>query len=285
MRKVLITGSNGFIGTHLKKELEKNNIEVVKFDRENNKNIVNIKDFNDLPKTDVVFHLAAVSGYESAKRDSVLSYKVNVSGTINILEYCRKMRAKLIFPSTYVYKKPYDAAKKETDITMPTTHYSHTKFMGEKCCQFYSRTYKTDTLILRTANVYGPDQAVKYIVPIIVDHLVNNKPLILTKPEIERSYVYIDDVVQAYILLAQAKTSAGEIYNVAPQKSTTLKELVELLENISGKKLKLSYSGISRPNDVPLNRFNVEKIKEKIGWEVKVNLEEGLKQYLASIKN
>jgi len=282
MRKVLITGSNGFIGKHLIQALEKKGIEIVKFDKNSGKDIVSNKDFADLAKTDTVFHLAAVSGYKDSKESAFLAYKVNIMGTINVLEYCRKVGAKIVFPSTYVYAEPYEKIKKETDAVKPTTNYSYTKYLGEQCCQFYSRIYGVDSLILRTSNVYGAGQEGKYIVPIIADHILNNKELTLTKENVERSFIYIDDLIEIYIKLAEVKTKPGEIYNVGPNKSTTLKELVELISKLAGKQAKVKYSGVSRPDEVDINRIDSSKTKNKIDWQPTISLKEGLKRYLIS---
>jgi len=282
MRKVLIAGSNGFIGKHLIQALEKKGIEIVKFDKNNGKDIVNNNDFADLPKTDTVFHLAAVSGYKESKESAFLAYKVNIMGTINVLEYCRKNKAKIIFPSTYVYAEPYEKIKKEIDPVKPTTNYSYTKYLGEQSCQFYSRIYGVDSLILRTSNVYGAGQEGKYIVPIVTDHILNNKELALTKENVERSFIYIDDLIKACIKLAETKTKPGEIYNVGPDKATSLKELVKLISKLAKKQARVKYSGVSRPDEVDINRIDNSKIKNKIDWQPAISLEEGLKRYFIS---
>ena len=156
--------------------------------------------------------------------------------------------------------------------------------MGEKSCQFYSRVFAVNSLILRTSNVYGRGQDTKYIVPVIATHLINGKPLTLTKPGIERTYIYVSDVVDAYIKLAKAKTKPGDIYNVAYPKSTHLADLVKSMEKITGIRSKISYSGISRPYDIDKNRYNLGKIKKKINWTAKVDLETGLKKYFGSFR-
>jgi len=282
MKKVLITGSRGFIGKHLSKSLEAQEIEVVKFNLENNQDVSRMNDFAKLPQVDTVFHLAAVSGYKASNENTSLAYKVNVLGTVNVLEYCKRVKAKLIFPSTYVYDQPYADYKKETDPTKPTTHYSFTKWLGEELCRFYSRVFKVDSLILRTSNVYGVGQEKIYIVPIILKHLVNQQTLALTKPEIERSYIYVEDLVKAYIKFAHVKTQPGEIYNIAYPQPTSLGALVRLAQEVSGKKAKISYSGKSRPHDINKNRFDISKIKQRINWEPKVGLKEGLIELLKS---
>jgi len=281
MKKVLITGSSGFIGRHLTEALEKEKIRVIKFDRSNNQDVSKTEDFQGLAKADVVFHLAAVSGYKSSNENVSLAYQVNVTGTVNVLEYCRKTGAKLVFPSTYVYDKPYAEYKKEADSTNPTTHYSFTKFLGEELCRFYSRVFKVNTLILRLANVYGKGQEKKYLVPVLVDHLKTGKTMTLTKPEVERNFIYIDDLVEIFIKAARAKTKAAEVFNIGPNKPTSLAELVRLINKVSGEKLKLTYTGKDRPHEVDKNRLDTSKLKAQLRWQPKVNLEQGLSKYLS----
>ena len=197
-------------------------------------------------------------------------------GVVNVLDYCRRVKAKLVFPSTYVYAAPYDAVKKEGDKTDPKTNYSFTKFLGENLCLFYSRVFKVNTLILRTANVYGPGQDSIYLIPVIKKSLMKNQPLKLTRPDVERSFIYIDDLIDAYIKTAMSKSNPGEIYNVGPDRSTSLKELVSLIGEITGKTPKISYSGKDRPNEVDVNRVDNTKLKQFIDWKPSVDLKKGL---------
>ena len=108
MKTALITGSSGFVGQHLSSALVKNHIQVINFSRSLNQQLVKAADFARLPSVDAVFHLGAISGYKDCNDNTHLAYQVNVLGTINVLEYCRRTGAKLIFPSTYVYDAPYE---------------------------------------------------------------------------------------------------------------------------------------------------------------------------------
>ncbi|MCX6816733.1 MAG: NAD(P)-dependent oxidoreductase [Candidatus Beckwithbacteria bacterium] len=283
MKKAMVTGSSGFIGRKLIKRLQKDGVEVVGFSRKEGKNITKKEDFAGLGKVDTVFHLAAVSGYKDCAENTGLAYEVNVGGTTNVLEYCRKSKAKLIFPSTYVYDQPYSEVKTETSATKPTTHYSFTKFLGEELCRFYTRVFKVNSLILRTANVFGFGQEDKYLVPIIFNNILAGREFELTKPEIERSFIYIADLVEAYVRLAEANSESGETYNIGPEKPTTLQELVQAMEKVTGKKARVKYSGQERPNEVNLNRVDTGKMKAKLNWQPEISLEQGLKQYLEKL--
>lgn len=276
MKTALITGSSGFVGRHLTQTLQQQNIRVVKFSRSQNRQITRAEDFNDLPPVDAVFHLAAVSGYRDCNENTNLAYEVNVLGTANVLEYCRRVKAKLIFPSTYVYDAPYENYKKESDPTKPMTHYSFTKWLGEELCRFYSRVFDVNTLILRTANVYGTGQSDIYLIPIIARHLTTNQEMKLTKPEIERSFIYIDDLIQAYIKLALAKTEPGEAFNVSFPRVTPIAELLNTVTKVTGKTVKVSYSGTGRPHEINLNRMNISKLRQTLNWQPGTTLKQGL---------
>lgn len=282
MKTVLITGANGFVGRHLAAALEKNKIKVIKFSRSNNQQLTRPEDFTALPPVDIVFHLAAVSGYKDCNENMALAYKVNVLGSVNVLEYCRRVKAKLVFPSTYIYDAPYETYKQESDPAKPMTHYSFTKWLGEELCRFYSRTFKVNTLILRTANVYGAGQSKIYLIPIIAEHLKTNQTLSLTKPNIERCFIYIDDLIGAYIRLAQASTIPGDVFNVSAEQATTIADLLKTVTKVTGKTLQVNYSGQDRPHEIGLNRIDITKIKQAINWQPKVTLEQGLKKFQRS---
>ena len=278
MKTALITGSNGFVGKHRAEALEKNKIKIIKFSRSANQQLTRPEDFMVLPPVETVFHLAAVSGYKDCSDNTQLAYKVNVLGTVNVLEYCRRVKAKLIFPSTYVYDFPYEKYKRESDPAKPMTHYSFTKWLGEELCRFYSRTFKVNTLILRTANVYGAGQSKIYLIPIIAEHLKINQTLHLTKPDIERCFIYIDDLIEAYIKLAQAPTVPGEVFNVSANTATTIADLLKTVGKVTERTIKVDYSGQGRPHEINLNRIDIAKIKQVINWKPKVDLELGLKK-------
>lgn len=278
MKTALITGSSGFVGRHLAAALERQKIKVIRFSRSLDKQLINQRDFAVLPKVDAVFHLAAVSGYKDCNANTSLAYQVNVGGTVNVLEYCRRVKAKLIFPSTYVYDSPYENYKKETDPAQPMTHYSMTKWLGENLCRFYSRVFGINTLILRTVNVYGAGQSGIYLIPIVSAHFKAGKTLNLTKPDIERSFIYIDDLVDAYLKLAMAPTAPGEVFNVSFDKATTIADLLKTLTKVTGKTIKVVYSGFGRPHEINLNRMNIDKIKKTLNWKPGVSLEQGLQK-------
>ena len=165
MKKVLVTGATGFIGKALVKRLRKESCQVFEF----KSNVLNPRNFLKFKKIDTVFHLAGIVGYANAKKNIALAYKTNITGTLNVLEFCRRQKSKLVFPSTFVYGPPFDKIKKETDRAQPTNFYTHSKYLAELFCQAYAGKYGLNIVIARASNAYGPNQPKQYIIPFLKD--------------------------------------------------------------------------------------------------------------------
>lgn len=284
MKQVLITGSGGFIGKSLAQKLKELNYKVFTLDRHEKENILEPQTLSKFKTIDTVFHLAAVVGYKKVQENIYLAYRTNVLGTINVLNFCLWQKAKLIFPSTFIYGPPFKRPKKETDSIQPTNFYTHTKYLAELFCQLYAKKYQLDVVIARTSNAYGPNQPKQYIIPVILDNLKKNKEIELTHPSAGRDFIYITDLVGAWIKLAQVKTHPGEIFNVSSGKSVTLKELVTLIQYLTGTKIKVRFTKKLRKNEVFQSLMDNSKIIQKIGWKPKISLNKGLKTILAISK-
>lgn len=281
MLRVLITGSDGFIGKILTQGLKNLNYFVFCLDHKNGKDILDKKNFTSFKKIDTVFHLAAVVGYIKANIDPWLTYQVNVLGTLNVLEFCKKSKAKLLFPSAYLYQESKKILKDETDPIQPTNFYTHSKYLAEQLCFFYAKNYQVDVVIARTTNAYGPEQPVHYIIPLLMDSLQKKKTLKLTHPKALRDYLYIDDLINAYISLAKSKnTVPGEIFNVSLGKPISLSNLVNFLKKITASKTKIIFEKKLRENEVMNGVMNNKKIINKIGWQPQTSLSEGLRKII-----
>jgi len=269
MKSALITGSSGFIGQHLIAALKKLGVTTFEFSRSRGKDLTDRADFADLPPVEAVFHLGAVSGYKDSNQDPLKAYRVNVLGTVNVLEYCRGAGAKMIFPSTYVYAPPYETHKKETGPARPTTHYSMTKYLGERLCRFYSRVFGANTLILRTSNVYGQGQTAKYIVPIVVKHVLDKKPLGLTKPgveiwqELRGEYIYKVDPKEK-----ETYKSISKVKTFTPASNDSNFIYAQLIRNLENACIKMRRYSLATAK---LYIFLKTQKYESYGIEIKLN--------------
>lgn len=295
--KILVTGGAGFIGSHIVDKLVDQGHQVVVVDdlssgkREyiNSKAKfykINIQD-KDLEKVfikekpEVVDHHAAHINIRESVKDPIFDAQVNILGTVNLLENCRKYKVKkFIFASTggALYGDTDITPTPESHPTKPFSPYGVTKLCTEDYLYYYKQVHGLDYVILRYANVYGPRQdpyGEAGVVAIFVQKLLKNEqPIINGDGEQTRDYVYVDDVADANLL---ALESNKNIYNVGTGIETSVNELFHKLVDITG----ISQSekhGPALPGEQKRSCLSFTKIKEKLGWEPKTTIDEGLKK-------
>jgi len=285
MKKILITGFNGFIGSHLAESLSsKYKIIGVSSKKSNEKNILKIqKDIQkltvkDLPKKiDCIVHLAAISDVQYCENNKEKCLDVNLFGTQKMLEIARKLGSKFIFVSTsHVYGKPTKLPIDENHQKNPQSVYPLSKQGAESMCETYSKTYGLNVSIARLFSVYGPKSPEHLVTTRIISQILNQKNVKLGNLSPKRDFIYIKDVVEAIILLIN-KTNGFNVYNVGYGKSYSIKQICKFLREISGVKFELKSSkAFSRSNDIPNIISNPSKIM-KLGWKPKIDIKKGLK--------
>lgn len=294
--RAVVTGGAGFIGSHLSLSLAKEH-EVIVIDdlsagRMENLSGASVKlhigsvlDPDLLSRAfagaDMVFHLAAVASVPQSIADPVGTSWVNAMGTLNVLEAARAAGAKRVIfsSSTAVYGNGIDQLKSEDMQPEPMSPYAVSKLAGEGYVLAYNRLYGMENSALRYFNVYGPgqDPSSEYaaVVPkFITAALRNRTPVIYGDGEQTRDFVYVEDVVAANLLAARWK--APGLYNVASGISTSINELLRIVENVTGRALS-PLRQPARPGDVRHSAANISKIL-RMGWEPEVSLERGLQK-------
>ncbi|HOT05997.1 MAG: UDP-galactose-4-epimerase [Methanosaeta sp. PtaB.Bin039] len=294
--RAVVTGGAGFIGSHLSLSLAKEH-EVIVIDdlsagRMENLSGASVKlhigsvlDPDLLSRAfagaDMVFHLAAVASVTQSIADPVGTSWVNAMGTLNVLEAARAAGAKRVIfsSSTAVYGNGIDQLKSEDMQPEPMSPYAVSKLAGEGYVLAYNRLYGMENSALRYFNVYGPgqDPSSEYaaVVPkFITAALRNRTPVIYGDGEQTRDFVYVEDVVAANLLAARWK--APGLYNVASGISTSINELLRIVENVTGRALS-PLRQPARPGDVRHSAANISKIL-RMGWEPEVSLERGLQK-------
>ena len=283
MKKILVTGHNGFIGSHLVKLLSKK-YEIIGVSSKQTKekitqikkNIVNY-DGNDLPKKiDVIIHLAALTDLVYCQNNPTECYDVNVKGTQNMLEIARKHKSKFIYLSTsHVYGKPKKLPIKEDHPLNPTSIYASSKLAGENIVESYGKNYDMDVSTLRLFSVYGINSPQYLVTSKIISQLSTKNTISLGNVTPKRDFIYIDDVIHA-IEIVLKKSHGFNVYNVGTGRSHSILEICKNLKKISGKNPPLkSLSSLSRKNDVPNVVSNSNKLK-KLGWKPTISLFDGL---------
>jgi len=296
-RKVLITGGNGFIGSHLAEDLVQKDADVALLVRPESSlyrvehllkqlKIVqcDISDSEGLKKVvaevkpEYVFHLA---GLPNPARDASLiapMNKVNTEGTLNMLVAVTGVGIKsFVFPGTSEDYGHNPTPFVETQPLDPISPYSTSKCSAELWCKSFSNDYDVPTVIIRPFQVYGSKQKPRMFIPSLIDSIVKGKDFEMTPGEQKRDFIHIDDVVELMELAAQSKHQKGDVFNAATGKPVTVAELAETLVEVTGSNIKINKTLPYRKSEVDMIA-DISKAKKLLGWTPKVTLEEGLKR-------
>jgi UDP-glucose 4-epimerase len=305
---VLVTGGAGFIGSHLAERLlsEEHNVTIV--DNLSSGKIDNLKgldtrsfkfvkaDINDqeallraLDGVDTVMHLAAVVSVHKSIVDPVFTSKVNVAGTMSLLECARKrgVRKFVFISSAAVYGDIKSLPIKEDSGLSPISPYGATKLEAEKRVLQFEREFGIDSTVLRLFNAYGPrSYGGEYsgVIAKFATRLSNYEgPIVYGDGLQTRDFVYVKDVVDAIIRASKPKPSRlHSVYNVGSGKPVTIEDLA-LLESelVLGNNVLIPFD--YRPpviGDIRHSYADITRIKSELGFEPRTSLEEGLGQYI-----
>jgi len=288
----LITGFNGFLGSHLVPLLQKN-YQVIGISNSKSlipisqirKNIIKIT-CNDLPKKiSIIFHLAAISDVDYCQQHPSDVSLINIHGTQNILEIARQKDAKLVFLSTgHVYGNAKKLPISENHIKKPISIYAATKLAGEALCESYSNSYGIDISIARLFSVYGPNAPKHSVTNNIISQILTKNRVKLGNIKTKRDFLYVTDAVSAINLIGK-KIDGFNDYNIGSGKSYSIQKIFKLLKTASGIKVPLeSVKTKIRDNDSLNLISNSNKIKQ-LGWRPIVSLENGIDMTFNWYKN
>ena len=274
--EVLITGSNGFIGSALTKQLiKKGEYNIKTFDLNNG----NVEDY-DFSGFDVkhICHLAARTFIPQSWNEPYDYYKVNFMGTLNILEYCRKHGAGMTFLSTYMYGTPRYLPVDEKHPKEAHSVYNHTKLLAEEACEFYSLHFGVSVTILRLFNVYGAGQQKDFLIPSIIQQALKGDYIEVMDTRPKRDFVYIDDVINA-ICLCLGKEGFN-VYNVGSGCSFSVLEIIKIICDVLGEEKKIIDKNQPRVNEIMDIIADTKKIRTELAWQPKISFEEGIRKTL-----
>jgi len=303
--KIIVTGGAGFVGSHLTELLIKNGHFPIIIDNLNTGKFKYIKKFVDegkadfikldirnfsnlmkLPKCSAVIHLAAIASVVESIDNPSFVNDVNVNGTLNMLEFCRKKKIKkFIFTSSAAIFGNYESKITESSSTVPTTVYGSSKLTGEQYCRIYSDLFGITTIILRPFNIYGPRQNDTYagVITKFMDRLKKDKPpIIFGTGKQTRDFIHVHDVARAFYSALKYKKKKFDIFNIATGKSTSINQLAKIFL-VATKKLNLRpihkkpVSGV-----VIFSSTNPKKIKQYLHLTSTILLKDGITKFVKS---
>ena len=310
MKKIIVTGGLGFIGSNLIKLLIKKNYFVINIDKVSYaSNFYNTRDFSNkknykfikldinnkskfkkilkLYKPFAIFNLAAETHVDRSIDSPAEFIRSNITGVFNLLEVFREYskknkKAKLVHISTdEVYGDVLKGRSKETDPYKPSSPYAASKASSDHLVYSYVRTYNLNAVITNCSNNYGPHQHPEKLIPKLIYNIINNKPLPLYgKGENSREWIFVDDHCAALLKVLQNGIK-GDFYNIGSNINSSNLDIANQLINIAkkkfnlGKNVKIKFVK-DRPGHDVRYALDSKKIFSKLKWKSKVNLKKGL---------
>jgi len=308
MKKVIVTGGAGFIGSHLARKLVGEGREVTILDDLSTGKLKNVEGFiseksvdfvqgsiTDLPLlrklfngVDSVFHLAAIPSVPRSVSEPFLSHQVNSTGTLNVLLAARDAGIKRVIyaSSSSVYGDTPTLPKKEDMIPNPQSPYAVAKLSGEYYCGIFQKLYGLSTICLRGFNIFGPgqdpDSQYAGVFPRFITYCLNGvSPVIFGDGEQTRDFTFVKDVIRAYILAEESQASG--IFNISQGNSITINRLTQLIIELTGSNVEPVYRE-PRPGDVKHSLADITKAKA-FGYEPEYDLKTGLSETIAWFRN
>ncbi len=269
--KILVTGSSGFVGSHIVQQLRDLGFDVVPLDVKVKQ--YNVCDYNYIRPlfmgVDCVLHLAAEVRIQDTLKDPILAAKTNVMGTATVLRLAQEHGVKrFVFSST---------AAAYTDNPNP---YSITKIAGEEYCKMYTNLFGLQTVILRYFNIYGEGQPTKGqyapVMGIFLDQKRNNKPMtIVGDGSQRRDFIHVSDVAKANIacLDLENKDIVGKTFDIG---TGTSHSILDIKNMIGGKHIHLP----ERKAEIKNSVADIENTLELLDWKPEIKLENWIKQVI-----
>jgi UDP-glucuronate 4-epimerase len=311
MKTILVTGGAGFIGSHLCERLLKESHSVICFDNFDSYydpriKIGNVEEINTrypgpftvvtgdirnrdhLAETfkknriDAVFHFAARAGVRPSIDDPLLYEDVNLKGMVTLLEVCKASGIKdfIFASSSSVYGENQRVPFSETNLDIqPISPYGATKRAGELLCYSYHHLFGINIACLRIFTAYGPRQRPEMAIHKFTRLIDRGEEIpVFGDGSSRRDYTYIEDLIDGMMAVLQ-RHKGYEIYNLGESQTTSLKELIGLIELALGKKAKIQTLE-PQPGDVSITYADITKARRRLHYQPKVSMEEGIKRFI-----
>jgi len=309
--KILVTGADGFIGSHLCDVLLKGNHEIIAVSRNFKKltnsmpnfdkihlNQVDVTDFSNLSKIittqkpEIIIHLAGETSHKQSFENPMYDVDVNTKSTLCILETIKKsgLNCRFILGSTFiVVGKPESLPVNESTNCNPSTIYGVNRLASENFCKVYHNVHDIDAISFRITNAFGPREqyltSTKNALNYLIYQAYNDKDVtIYNEGKFFRDVIFITDVISG-IQTIMKKGKSGNLYWISSGKKTWFYEIAEWLEELTNGKIKYVESP-SYTNKVDVGNFVVDNSKlQSLGWNLNTSVKDGIKQTLDYFKS
>jgi nucleoside-diphosphate-sugar epimerase len=278
-KKIILTGGSGFVGKLLLKKLKKYGYDVINVDSSEGYNMTDWNEIKSLKDFYLIIHLAAKSYVPDSYINPYEFYESNVKGTLNMLELCRINNARMVFTSSYVYGIPHYLPIDEKHPLESLNPYSHTKILGESLCRSYYKNFNVPITILRPSNIYGIGQNNNFLIPTIINQLYSNRVELKDKNP-KRDYIYVEDMVEAYIHCLEPSLKKYRVFNIGTGKSYSVDDIVKIIVKESKRNPSIKFSDSDRKNEVMDLIYDINHANKNLNWTPRFSIEEGIRAIL-----
>ncbi len=304
MKKILITGATGFIGSHLTELLVKTGYKVIAFDRYNPNynlgclsdsefkddiefNFGDIRDYDsvqkEVKKVDTVIHLAALIGIPYSYNSPLAYYKTNIEGTYNILESCKNFSLdQIVITSTSeIYGSGQFFPMNEKHPQFAQSPYAASKIGADQLALSYWNSFKTPIKIIRPFNTFGPRQSMRALIPTIILQALKEKKIRIGNLTPTRDYTYVEDTINAFLSVLKCKSLLGNVVNVGTGKEYSVREIIKIITNFLNIEAKIiSENNRKRNKGSEVERLKCcnKLLKKKTNWRPKYSFIQGIEK-------
>ena len=299
--RILITGAAGFIGANLIRKLipfgcdihaivrEHTNLWRIEIEEVASKltlhhtDLVHLEQLQQTVKRinpEIIIHLAK---YGPSSEDRWETFETNIIGTFNLLEATSSLNyQRFIHTGSSSEYGPKSQPMTESDILEPSTFFGATKASATILCQQFSKAHNRPIVILRPFLVYGYWDEASHLIPTVIRACMHKQTVPLTPPGYRRDWVFIEDVIEAYLLAVGAENTAGEIINVGSQEQWSNEEVVDMVQDICGQKIEVQV-GAHRPTSFDTAQWvaGIEKAQKLLGWKPRHTFRRGLEKTIS----
>lgn len=303
-KKVLVTGSAGFIGSHLTERLLELGADVSSFIRYNSRNDLGfIQSLNGSKKIniikgdirelstvkeaikgqDIVLHLAASISVPYSMIHPSEVIETNVMGTLNVLTASKDENVEkvVVTSSSEVYGSALYTPIDEKHPLQAQSPYAASKIGGDKVAESFYKCYNLPVAIIRPFNTFGPRQSTRAVIPLVITQALTQDKILIGTTGTFRDFTFVSDTVDGFIKITESSKSTGEVINIGTGKDISINDMIKKVVRIVGRDVKIEVDKKRlRPNKSEVTRLlaSNEKAKKLLGWEPKTSFEEGLKK-------
>ena len=312
MKRILVTGSTGFIGSHLAELCVEQGFEVVAFDRYNSNNhwgwlekskykddmeiiLGDVRDYDSVSKAmegcSGVLHLAALIGIPYSYNSPLAYIRTNIEGTYNVLEAAKNLNLEqiLITSTSETYGTAQYTPIDENHLLVGQSPYSATKIAADQLAISYYRSFDLPVKIVRPFNTYGPRQSARAVIPTIISQIIDKKKSIkLGSLSPTRDLSYVTDTCNAFIDIYESDSLFGEVTNIGMNSEISIGDLTDLIASLMNSDITIESSNERiRPENSEVERLVCDnsKLMKYTSWKPKYTLEKGLTEVIEWMEN